>query len=229
MAPRAGSKFGGAALLRILVKGGPDLFDAVLSKAEGGTKLESGLANLVADRAPGTRVELSTEGGEACGRWWQRLVAGNGEGHGIPPGTDIVLLSSSSDLATPVEEFRRQMARLVSVLKEAGAHVLILNCSSFDPMDRTTSYSAVEDSWSLRVHYLNRELVALSMSEGVSIVDVDRLIAGLGGAEHVPGALNYSTVACDAIAREVLRVIQDYGFLEARPLVAQVGRRGGHG
>jgi hypothetical protein len=68
-------------------------------------------------------------------------------------------------------------------------------------------------------------LVGVSHDEGISIVDVDRLIAELGAAGNVDGPAAYGPEACARIAAEIVRIIDDYGFLDERPLLAQVGAR----
>ena len=58
-----------------------------------------------------------------------------------------------------------------------------------------------------------------------SIVDVDRILAELGGTSHATGAFQYSLQACDLICAELFRIMQDIGFFEHRPLIPQMGRK----
>jgi hypothetical protein len=131
---------------------------------------------------------------------------------------------------TPVEIFKETYAQLINRIKERlNAHVLVFNCSSLDPGDLTHNYRQVEDTLALRIHRFNLALMQLSMSEGVSIIDVDRLIAELkgGGEKHVLEALRYSKEVYQTLCEEFLRVLADIGFFEKRPLVMQVGQQKG--
>ena len=113
------------------------------------------------------------------------------------------------------------------IKRRLEAHVIFLNCSSVDPDDRVHAYTGRGETWSLRAHRFNLALMELSSLEGISIVDVDRLVAELGGADHVLGRLRYSWEARRAIAEELVYVLEDIGFFEPRPLVAQIGREVG--
>lgn len=124
-----------------------------------------------------------------------------------------------------VERSKDAMLSLIRAVKQrSGAHVIVYNCSPIDPTDRVHNYHGLDDTLSVRVHRFNLALMQLSVLEGISIIDVERVVAEIGQA-HVPSALRYSADAYQAICREVLRVLQDIGFFEARPLVMQVGRR----
>jgi len=126
----------------------------------------------------------------------------------------------------PVEGFRQDFARLVAAIKERlAAHVIVFNCFTFDPDDRVRNYFGVPDTRALRALKFNLALIDISTEEGISIVDVDRLLAELGGASHATGAFRYSARACESIRDEFFRILQDIGFFERRPLVMQVGRK----
>ncbi|HLF04737.1 MAG TPA: hypothetical protein VI855_05920, partial [Dehalococcoidia bacterium] len=119
------------------------------------------------------------------------------------------------------------LQRLIQEIKHRlGAHVIIYNCSSVDPEDTMSNYHGIKaDPVALRIHKLNLALMQLSIREGISIIDVDRLIAELGGEQHVIKAMTYSNTALEAMGKEFLRVVEDIGFFEKRPLVMQAGRQ----
>jgi hypothetical protein len=124
-------------------------------------------------------------------------------------------------------EFQENYIRLIRVIKaDAGAHVLVVNCSSLDPDDDVCNYHGREDTLALRTHRFNLALMEISAREGISIIDVERLISELGGQQHVFRGMQYSKSACEEICGEFLRVLADIGFFEKRPLIAQVGRGG---
>lgn len=126
-----------------------------------------------------------------------------------------------------VQQFKENFVRLIRAVKEQlHAHVIVYNCSSVDPDDHTHNYHGLEDTLAVRVQRFNLALLKISGLEGISIIDVDRLIAELGGEKHVAKAFNYSTEACQAICQEFMRVLEDIGFFEDRFLVPQVGKKG---
>lgn len=127
----------------------------------------------------------------------------------------------------PVSESKENFTRIIQTIKEElDAHVLVFNCSSIDPEDHIDNYCGREDNRELRTHKLNLALMQLSALEGISIIDVDRLIAELGGQQHVRQWCRYSPEAYAAIGQEFVRVLEDIGFFENRPLVMQMGQRG---
>lgn len=124
------------------------------------------------------------------------------------------------------EQSQANFSQLIQLLKEkTGAYIIFYNCSDFDPSDRTTNYHNVGETLRLRIQKLNLFLLKLSMQEGISIVDVESLIAELGAAQHITSPLDYSPEAYQVICQEFFRVITDVGFFENRPLLQQIGRR----
>jgi hypothetical protein len=122
------------------------------------------------------------------------------------------------------EAFKANMVRLIRVIKEKlDAHILIYNASTVEPGDLVHNYYRREDSWGLRVHKLNLSVMELSVLEGISFIDVERLVAEHGAYQHVLQTGGYSGEVHEAIRREVLRVLEDIGFFEARPLMMQAG------
>jgi hypothetical protein len=131
----------------------------------------------------------------------------------------------TTPLAPP--QFKENWTQLIRGLKERlDAHVLVLNCSPLDPREHTHDYHGRPDTPAVRIQRYNLALIELSMQEGISIIDVHRLIAELGGERHVKGYGRYSAEAHSAISRESLRVLEDIGFFEPRPLVLQIGQKG---
>ncbi|MCI0645767.1 MAG: hypothetical protein L0346_12910 [Chloroflexi bacterium] len=119
-----------------------------------------------------------------------------------------------------VAEFRQSFTRLVRYLKdELKAQVIVYGCASFDPDDTSHNYYQVADTLALRAHRFNLALIELSRQEGISLVDVDRLLAELGGRAHVRRVFEYSPEAYQAIGREFLRIVEDSGFFEQQALL----------
>ena len=105
-----------------------------------------------------------------------------------------------------------------------GAHVFVANLSTLDPSNSTFNYHGLDkEPFSLQAHRLNRALVSVSREEGISIIDVDRKIAERGGEDTVVGPARYNEEGLKVIAGEIFRVIEDYGFLDERPILEQIG------
>jgi hypothetical protein len=214
--------------MMVLIGASPDVLDSVLSIEEGGGKLERGLVARVSEFTQGsTEVVLRRSPAATTEQLLQELRTDPR----LLTGADVVLLSVASDVvplgdaAERAGRYEAVMGELAGLLKNHGAHVIVFNASSFDPEDKTSCYAGVGDTPTLFVQHLNRALINLSMLDGLSIIDVDRIISEIGGRSHVQKLLSYSPHACEHICQEVVRVLADYGFFEDRPLLAQVGRR----
>ena len=127
-----------------------------------------------------------------------------------------------------VDAFKENFVRLIQIAKERmDAHVLVFNCCTVDPQDNAYSYlNQHHDTLTVRVQRFNRALIEISVLEGISIIDADRLISELGARHHVVEALRYSVDGCRKLSEEFVRIVEDIGFFEKRPLVMQVGRPG---
>ncbi len=225
---------GGRDNLRIVLKGGAHLSDVLLSKAQGGTKLERGIGELVAERPQGPALEIEQlPGGPA---YEIRAEAEDSldavAGQGSP---DLVVFDLEADIfGSPdhpvtgrldLEAYIADLKAVVDLLKVGrGSHIFFVNASTVDPTGPVRNYHRLTaDPIAIRIHKLDLALIELSYQTGISIIDVDRVLAEMGAGRHVRRALDYSPEACAAIADEFVRVLDDYGFFEERPLLMQVG------
>lgn len=222
--------------LKLFVKANADIADAVLSRADGGAKLDEGVRELVAAGYPGYSLDVTAEPSSGFAALRDTLVDGTATMLAERP--DIVVLSIADDVRSlpgrgvaaeeTVQGVRQDLVDVIGLVKEkVGAHVLVANVSTIDPADGTHNYHGLtEDPIPLRAHRLAHMLVRVSHEEGISIIDVDRLLAEMGAAHNVEAAMSYSPAACAVIAAEVVRIVEDYGFLDERSLVGQVGAKG---
>lgn len=229
------------AAVRVLLRGTEALRARLLSATHGGARSSGGLVELVARQYPtASPIEPVFEPCEGI-RSLEEALASPASDPG-PGGTSlrdlspqVVVLSLDADLASSdrawgsreADEFERSMQNVIRTIKESpGSHVIILNASSLDPEDHVSDYYGLDrEPLSLTAHRLNLAVMHLSSSEGISIVDVDRLVAEIGGSRSVQGFQEFSAEACDAIVAELVRVIADYGFLDDRPVLPQVSRQ----
>lgn len=220
---------GGRSTLEVLLKGGGDLEDCILSKAEGGRKLEVGLSDLTRQRH-GVHVAVTREPAGPSGSLREEIERALEQGV-VPVGRpDVMLFSTYDDLSTPdsfsIESYRADMDWVVRTLKrEMGSHLIFLNASTVDPNDLTANYHGLPRwPFSPRAHQVDAVLMELSFTHGISIIDADRVLAELGASNHVVAPLDYSLDACRALCTELVRILEDYGFFEERPLVMQMGQ-----
>jgi hypothetical protein len=213
--------------LSIVLLGGTDLEDVVLARDESGGALDEGLADVL--RAAHPELESVTVR-RVDARPTRELAADLPGLIEQVAGADVVLRSLQPDLDSGTTgpalatEFREAMATVIGAVKDAGGRMFILNGATYDPHDTVSCYVAGETE-PLALHRLNLELFDLSMLDGISVIDADRLVAETGGATHVRGCLDYSPELLATIRDEVVFVLEDYGFFDDRPVLAQQGRR----
>ncbi|MCP5099424.1 MAG: hypothetical protein GY943_28045 [Chloroflexi bacterium] len=124
------------------------------------------------------------------------------------------------------DEYKENMTQLVELLKEkTSAHIVLVGASSFDPDDDTHNIHGKEDPLALRALRFSLVMMELSQDEGVTIIDVDRILAEMGCSEHVNHIFDYSDETYKAICAEFVRVITDVSFFEERPILVQMGQR----
>lgn len=212
------------------------LVDCVLSRTEGGSVLENGVSDLVSDLNPDVSVSVTVS--ESSGL--DQLLAGlrSKEFDLLDGQADIILLSLAGEVerfasddpaAEIVNQVRVDLVSCIELIKEqSNARILVANLSTLDPDDPVYNYRGLaREPFGLIAHRLNLMLLGVSHDEGVSVVDVDRKIAEAGGDEAVTSAARYSELGCRGIASEIARIIEDYGFLDDRPLMEQIGARAG--
>ena len=201
------SKLGGNSELRVACLGGADLPSTILER----------FPKLVADEFPDVSVTMVGSPVESSR---ELLDMVRGEDPVFTPAPDIVVLSVQPDVLTELDpaEFRTNMLEVIQTIKARyDARILAFNASTFDPEDATITFSRIDE--------LDLEIMRLSFDEGISVIDVDRLLAELGAGKHVPKALELSPRAQEVVADEFMRVVKDYGFFEKRPLLAQIGKK----
>lgn len=210
-----GTESNGSPSVRILVKGGADARDSLLSKEEGGTKLDRGLRDILLDRygIGSVTVQVAFEERPPLAGYLDELAKGAGLAANAP---DLVILSLHPDVLRPYDRgFGAAMTEVVRQLKNGGSEVVFLNASTIDPSDFATNYAGLSDEpFSMVAQRLDLDLLRLSVSEDVSIVDADRILAELGASALVVGPTDYLVDGCAAVCTETARIIDDIGLLD---------------
>lgn len=189
------------------------------------------LTRLVAQYYPSVGLRVSVEPSEGLARLRANLESGDTRMVSDRP--EVVVLSLAGEAGRLTLEnteeallsVRNDLVSIIDLIKSAiGAHVLVANLSTLDPGEVVFNYHGLtEEPFSLRAHRLNRMLAAVSHERGVSVIDVDRVIAEIGGQATVVGPARYNETGLRRIATEIFRVVEDYGFLDDRPILEQIG------
>lgn len=225
-------KMGGQPTLNLLIWAGSDVANSLLSFQEGGAKLHRGIRDLIQEKyAAKFEINIIQKPWSNSEEVLKTIQKEGNAKNGLEKTTDIVIFSiqsaitESGDKALSVELYYQYLVQIVRLIKEKiGAYIIFFNCCCLDPQDCVHNYYNLDDSLSVRVQKLNLALMKLSMQEGISIIDVDYILAELGGDRHVLKALDYSAEAWEAISLEFLRVLEDVGFFERRSLLIQLGQ-----
>jgi hypothetical protein len=100
---------------------------------------------------------------------------------------------------------------LVSKIREiSDAPILIYNVSSVMPSESIHCWEGVGETFSTRVKLFNMGLIDVSRDLGISIVDVDRIVALLGASLSKIDQIHLAPNACEAVAKEVVRILSDF-------------------
>ncbi len=108
-------------------------------------------------------------------------------------------------------------ANFVAIIEKIRAHadipILIFNLSPVVPGETIHCYQGLDETFATRVRRFNLGLIELSGEFGVSIIDVESIVARAGADQHKLDALHLSAHAYALIADEVVRVLDDLGML----------------
>jgi hypothetical protein len=113
-----------------------------------------------------------------------------------------------------VDAFAQNFSRVVSILQQRGIHVLVCNFLSVEPRSTTHTYQFVTNPMAVRRREFALALVELSRALDFSIVDVDRCLKRVGVRSQVDWGHPHPDQH-PVLAREVVRILQDRGVLEA--------------
>ena len=106
------------------------------------------------------------------------------------------------------------LARIVERIRaRSGAPILVYNVSSIVPGEQVHAYDGLDEIFSTRVRRFNLGLIELSQQTGISIIDVDAIVARAGADRMKIDALHLTGEGCRVVAEEVVRVLDDLGCL----------------
>jgi hypothetical protein len=112
------------------------------------------------------------------------------------------------------ERSMRNLEQIIARIRERSrAPILIYNVSSVVPGESLHLYDAGEEALSTRIRRFNLALVGLAQRTGISVVDVDRIVAERGAQQCKLDATHLTPEGCRAVAQEVVRILEDHGLL----------------
>ncbi len=114
------------------------------------------------------------------------------------------------DVDSSMANFATMVARIRA---RSTAPILVYNFSSVIPGDAVHCYEGLEETLSTRIRRFNLALADLSQRTGLSIIDVDRIVARAGADRVKLDAVHLSPEGCRLVADEVVRVLEDVGAL----------------
>jgi len=109
------------------------------------------------------------------------------------------------------------MANLTSIIERIRertvAPIVIYNMSPIVPGETIACYQGIGEAYSTRVRRFNLGLIELSATTGVSIIDVDSLLARLGADTLKLDMVHLTAPGYRLVAEEVVRVLEDVGVV----------------
>lgn len=97
--------------------------------------------------------------------------------------------------------------------EHSGAPILVYNISSVSSGDSVHCHDGLEEILSTRIKKFNLGLIEVSRRSGISIVDVDAVVARHGADRLKIDTLHLNAEGCRLVAEEVVRILVDLGCL----------------
>jgi hypothetical protein len=114
-------------------------------------------------------------------------------------------------------DVERSMANLAGIInrcrQRSDLPILFYNASSVVIGDFVHCFSGLDETLSTRIKRFNLGLIDLSRATGVSIVDVDTIVASHGANRLKIDTLHLNAEGCRLVAEEVVRILTDLGCL----------------
>ncbi|WP_221774027.1 SGNH/GDSL hydrolase family protein [Novosphingobium flavum] len=133
------------------------------------------------------------------------------------PESDRAWLRDNFEAAglSTVEAAMANLEGVVERLREAAdVPVLVYNMSPAIPGDMVHCHLGLDDTYSTRIRRFNLALIELSQAIGISIVDLDGIVARKGADTMKVDAMHLTPLGYQCVAEEVVRILDDYGIME---------------
>jgi hypothetical protein len=121
-------------------------------------------------------------------------------------------------IRTGLLDVAQSMDRLTKIVEKIRSHredvpILIYNVSPIIPGEVVYNYQGLDETYSTRCKRFNLALTDLSQETGISIVDVDTIIARSGADRLKVDAMHLTPEGYRLVAEEVVRILGDLGIL----------------
>jgi hypothetical protein len=118
--------------------------------------------------------------------------------------------------ALDVGQSMRNFALIVDRIRDRSASpILIYNLSSVIPGEWVHNHEGLGEIYSTRIRRFNLALTELSQRTGVSIVDVDSVVARVGADRVKLDAVHLNAAGCRLVTEEVIKILEDVGTVAA--------------
>jgi hypothetical protein len=144
---------------------------------------------------------------------------------------DVIITSivPELDLLQPpeteaVQGFKKDASDVVKTIRDRlDANIFWCNTTTVDSeTGRANHHGISAEPRALLVQRLSLALIEISQELGISVIDVDRLLGEAGVRSFLPGEAD-SVGSLPLIRDETLRIFEDYGYFDDRPITVQVG------
>lgn len=115
---------------------------------------------------------------------------------------------TSLDIVTSMRNFETIIGRL---RERSSASILVYNMSAVVPGESVHCHAGLEEILSTRIRKFNVALAELSQRTGISVIDVDAVVARAGADRTKLDAVHLTADGCRLVAEEVVRVLDDLG------------------
>jgi hypothetical protein len=118
--------------------------------------------------------------------------------------------------ALDVDQSMRNFALIVDRIRErSNSPILVYNLSSVIPGEWVHTHEGLGEIYSTRIRRFNLALTELSQRAGISIVDVDSVVARVGADRVKLDAVHLNAEGCRLVAEEVVKILEDVGTVSA--------------
>ena len=110
----------------------------------------------------------------------------------------------------------RNLALIVArIRRHSIAPILVYNVCSVVPGDTVHCHAGLGDTLATRIRRFNVGVIELSQRTGISVIDVDAVVARAGAERLQLDAFHLNAEGCRRVAEEVVRVLDDLGVFAA--------------
>jgi hypothetical protein len=116
-------------------------------------------------------------------------------------------------LLSPEQSIKNISGLVESIRMHSDAPILVYNVSSIIPGEAVHNFQGIGETYATRCKRFNLELIKLSEEAGISIVDVDTIVARAGAETSKIDAMHLTPKGYKLVAQEVARILRELGVL----------------